>query len=196
MISHIYNLDLNTINSTITEINNEFTKRKNSTSDVLQKSETFSHIKIGSPCTEIVVDDIDLNEEEIWGFNLVLFNGNNTPSYSMYFNNDKLLSNYNKVLYYSIHGGAPTAASSDDAIIFAVNADQSSYMSGNIIVKPDKKQVVMITNVYRWEDEFSGQIFLKYSMKPQHEKIFQITINSSVENAITKDSYFKLWRVS
>ncbi len=197
MISYLYNLDLNSINERITEINRELARISPSTvSGGDNGFHLLASVEVGSSTTELVVDNLDLKKADVWGFDLHLYNAA-ASSFSMYFNNDKNLTNYKRLSIKSTNGAAVAAATGADATMsIETNADNVHSLTGYMTILPNSKDVFVKFSGYAHAGETLYSQCLRYEMRPEHDSVFKIAITQSVTDAMIKDSHFRLWKVT
>jgi len=195
MISHIYTLDINSVNNMITEMNRDLNKRVSQASTGEESRHLIANILIGSPSTEIVANDLDLSKSEIWGFTAHLRNSNNTPSYSLFFNNDKNVNNYHITTMSTTNGAAVQGAAATNSIFRTAVANGTNVITGTIVLVNETKEVYVQYSLYGLVAEYLQVGTIRYTLRPEHDNIFKIVISSSVENALTKDSHLRVYKV-
>jgi hypothetical protein len=194
-IGAIQNLDLENINRVISEINVALEDSGTSEEESTSTGHLIVSEEIGSPVTEIVADNLDLNKAEIWGFNAHLRNSNNTPSYSLYFNNDKNATNYHITTISTTNGAAVGAAAATNSTFRTAVANGTNIITGAIVLVKEIKEVYVQYNLYGLVAEYLQVGTIRYTLRPEHENIFKMVISSSVENAIAKFSHLKIYKL-
>jgi hypothetical protein len=195
MISYLYNLNLESINNMITEINRNFSPGATTASEE-HPGHLLKSITVGNHTTNLVVDELDLRNADIWGFDLHLYNSA-TSNFSMYINNDKNATNYKRLTIASTNGAAVGAATGADAIISIENtANNVHSITGTISVLPNSKDVFVKFSGYAHAGETLYVGCMRYEMRTEHDNVFEISIDQSVTDAMLKDTHFRLWKIT
>ena len=193
MIGYLYNLSLDEVNRVISEINLELKGTNNkSISPAQEYNDIIAHVTVGVPSTELVVDGLHLHEKEIWHFDAHIKNGNNTPSYYIFINNDKKATSYHEVNIITTHGVAVNSATRNDSLFATMSADDIFVVNGRIVVMEDSKEVFVFYESYRKVADVFQTGVLRYTMESKDNEIFKMVISSSVEKAMTKGSSLRI----
>jgi hypothetical protein len=195
LIANIYNLTTDEVNRVISDINRELKQIPSRTSRPPEiESRLIKDAEIGIPSSEIVVDALKLEDTEVIGYNMHLFNSA-ACAYSIFYNNDKNATHYHQVSITAIHGGAVSSDQSDNSILtLTAAADDDIIINGMITIQPDELHIYTQGTIYRESDEALGTFYISYHMSSKYDYLNKIVLSSSVEKAIRKGSHIRFWK--
>lgn len=191
MISNIYNLDLNSINNMITEMNRELGNKGGSSVVSSSGGSLLIFDKLmESPDTVFVAEDLDGMKHG--GYYIELIINNPTASTTvprLYYNKDLTNTNYNYVNY--------TLAWANDAILgnsTGITSGNEAIYNGYINISPFGHITTHVLET--GANNFTGATAEDHGhhYKGKVDNLTRIDIVCSVQGSIGKNSRLRLWR--
>lgn len=201
-VSYLYNLDLDSVNSMITEINAALNKSGQSSPAPAPASSGQYIIDetLTDSTTEIAKDGLNLEDGAYQIEALFALKG--AQNIKMYFNKDATAGNYRTYELFGTGGAAGSQNTADNRLCH-VGGDSLVHYSGVLRVALQdngfKQKEIMITG--RWGRVHDAYVFTTFNfvlttITIPENNINHIQIISSVTSGMVKGTKFKLWRIA